>query len=207
VDVEAIPTTPASVIKTVTSQLKREGFTIVQEEGPSRHGHLLPQGQATVRGELVGERHLRLDRGLSRRLDRLRWVCMAAGVPLLAIGTSNLTLGTPHVAIPLAATFGLLILGSGLFTYPFVSMTNMDFWSDLVIVEYTAPFGSGPKTDESSERVRDLSVTITVGRARTENWQSKVEKGRSVKTILDDPGLQSVRVDLKAGLSSGQSLQ
>jgi hypothetical protein len=198
--------TPETVVEAVSSELRHQGFEVVQDEAAKRHAQLFSQHPATVRGMLVGERGLRLDRGLSRRLDWSRWASLAASLPLIGVGMSNLLLGTPHVAIPLAATFGLLAVGGCLFAYAITSFTNMDFWSDLVVVQYSGPFGSGSKTADLAGHVSDLTITISVGRARTENWQSKVEKGRSVKVILDDPRLHSVASSLRDRLSSERTL-
>ncbi|MCI4355776.1 MAG: hypothetical protein L3K18_01360 [Thermoplasmata archaeon] len=198
--------TPDSAAEAVRWQLRLEGFEVVQVEGPSRQAHLLSHSESTLGGLLVGERGLRLDRGRSKRLDRSHWVSLAVGLPLFGVGMSNLLIGTPHIPLPLVANLGLLALGSLLFTYGWVNFSSLDFWSDLVLVEYVGPYGPGPKSDDPGERVSDLAVTISVGRACTENWESKVEKGRAVEVILDDPHLHRVATSLRDRLSSESAL-
>jgi hypothetical protein len=187
-------TTPAELSLALKRATHREGFAVVQEDGvmvlPRRH---LPAHQGIVTGVIVAERNLQLDRTRSGQWDRRRWIAMGAGVPVFAIGISDLLIGTPHLAIPLIASLALLIVGAGMLAIPLATIGDAEFWSDLVVAKYEGTDATSTTAPSPASVRGRYRVDVVVGRAMTENWQSKVEKGRAVKTVLPDSSKNSTR--------------
>jgi hypothetical protein len=195
--------TPREIVRRAARAVESQGFSEVGEEPPWVAGRRhLQAHEGVVLGNVVMERNLRLDERRTRRWDRARWAVMGMGVPIFGLGVSNLLLGTPHLPIGLDASLGLVFVGSGMLALPLATIGDADFWSDLAVVKFEAVeptlIEKGPMLDFRGA----YRVDVAVGRALTENWQSKVEKGRSVKTLVSDSSTEPSRLDLLKGLSA-----
>jgi hypothetical protein len=70
---------------------------------------------------------------------------------------------------------------------------NATYWSDVALIAYFAKRSSAGDGANSPPELADYEVYVTLGRAQTQDWFSKIGSGRFIRALFPASGEDSTR--------------
>ena len=166
----------------------------------------LPGQQGSgLRGEILFERGVGVNRAETRRRDRWRWIGLVVGgvasvPPMVAISLGWVTKGPALLLLVPPAVIGIVLA-----LFSATAFANADYWSDVVVVTYrgTIPGKVGPY--HAMEAVGDYDVQIQIVRALSEDWTLSLPYGRQIRASVPEPGADDVYEAIRSALLTSPS--
>jgi hypothetical protein len=170
----------------VDTAIRDAGFQVSTDDRLTWGFSDSPSGH-NLGGAILAERNLMEAPVATRRKNRPRWVGLGVGVVMMVAALASIpfvVIGSPLHALLFVVGFVLTIMCA-------IQVVNRDYWSDVVVVRWSA-HATSPPSKPPIFLSPPVEIIISVGRGLSQEFRAKAMAGRAILRLYQTDRLTNL---------------